>query len=107
MTKFIPEVLIYIQTVKNFIENNSDTKKYLIGNSDEDLFYQYVAKLAQENFEKTGEVLLSEAQFELIRKTLLAKNFTKSIFFSDETNIIELKSIIFTDERNISKITTK
>lgn len=107
MTKFIPEVLIYIQTVKNFIENNNDTKKYLIGKSDEDLFYEYVGKLAQENFEKTGDVLLSEAQFELIRKTLLAKDIAKSIFFSEEDSDFKLNSLIFLDKRNISKITTK
>ncbi len=107
MSNFIPEVLIYIQTVKNFIENNSDTKKYLIGNSDEELFYEYVGKLAQENFQKNGEVLLTEGQFELIRKTLLAQKITKSIFFSDDFNNIELKSYIFLDTRKNFNIKSK
>jgi hypothetical protein len=71
-----PEVLIYLQTVKNYIETNEEAKKYFIANDVESDFYELVIDIAQINFTKRGEPQLSKGQFELIRITLLS--FKKS-----------------------------
>lgn len=71
-----PEVLIYLQTVKKYIENNQDAKKYFVANDSETDFYELVTDIAQINFDKRGEPHLSKEQFELIRITLIA--FKKS-----------------------------
>ena len=71
-----PEVLIYLQTVKKYIENNHDARKYFIANDSESDFYELVVDIAQINFDKRGEPQLSKEQFELVRITLIA--FKKS-----------------------------
>jgi hypothetical protein len=67
-----PEVLIYIQTVKNFFSKNEGTREYFLSQIDEDIFFKYLGNISQKNFEESGEVMLSEVQFELLRKTLIA-----------------------------------
>lgn len=71
-----PEVLIYLQTVKKYVEGNEEAKKYFIANDVESDFYGLVLDVAQINFTKRGEPQLSKGQFELIRITLLS--FKKS-----------------------------
>jgi hypothetical protein len=67
-----PEVLIYIQSVKNFFKNNKDAREYFLSNSDEKSFFKHLTEISQKNFEKNGEVMLSQTQFELLRKTISA-----------------------------------
>ena len=67
-----PEVLIYIQSVKNFFKNNEEARNYFLSNSDEDFFFKHLIEISQKNFEKDGEVMLSKTQFELLRKTISA-----------------------------------
>lgn len=67
-----PEVLIYIQTVKNFFKSNKEAKEYFLSNSDEESFFKHLTEISQKNFEKDGEVMLSQTQFELLRKTISA-----------------------------------
>jgi hypothetical protein len=71
-----PEVLIYLQTVKNYIDNNEEAKRYFIANGSESDFYGIVVDIAQINFNKRGEPQLSKEQLELVRITLIA--FKKS-----------------------------
>lgn len=68
--KFSPDILIYIQTVKNFLENNKDTKEYFLTNVDEESFYVNLGQIAQINLEKNGEPQLSKEQFEILRLSL-------------------------------------
>jgi hypothetical protein len=68
--EFLPDILIYIQTVKNFLENNKGTKEYFLTNVDEDLFYENLGQIAQINLEKNGEPQLSKEQFEVLRLSL-------------------------------------
>lgn len=67
--KLSPEVLIYIQTVKNYFETNNEAKIYFISNMDEESFFQKLGEISQKNFEKDGEVMLTKTQFELLRNS--------------------------------------
>ena len=68
--KFSPDILIYIQTVKNFLENNEGTKIYFLKNVDEDLFFVNLGQIAEINLTKNGEPQLSKEQFEVLRLSL-------------------------------------
>ena len=68
--KFSPDILIYIQTVKNFLENNKGIKKYFLTNVDEDLFFENLGQIAEINLTKNGEPQLSKEQFEVLRLSL-------------------------------------
>ena len=68
--EFSPDILIYIQTVKKFLENNKGTKEYFLTNVDEELFYDNLGQIAQINLEKNGEPQLSKEQFEVLRISL-------------------------------------
>jgi hypothetical protein len=105
-----PEVLIYIQTVKNFFSKNEGTREYFLSQIDEDIFFKYLGNISQKNFEESGEVMLSEVQFELLRKTLIAMRISEM----DESELpiemsfdYELETIIYIDDRGYEKITTK
>jgi hypothetical protein len=110
MEDFPPEVLIYIQTVKNFFSKNEGTREYFLSQIDEDTFFRYLGNISQKNFEDNGEVMLTEVQFELLRKTLIAMKISEM----DETELpiemsfdYELETIIYIDDRGYEKITTK
>lgn len=77
MNKIPPEVLIYIQTIKNYLAKDEESKQYFIGESDEDFFFKHLIEISQKNFESSGEAMLSREQFELLRKTLVAILITK------------------------------
>jgi hypothetical protein len=72
MDNISPEVLIYIQTVKNYFEINKEAYEFFLSNSDEELFYKHMAEIAQKNFEKNGDATLDREQFELLRRTVAA-----------------------------------
>jgi hypothetical protein len=68
------EVLVYLQKVKNYLSTNEEAKTYFIGNSD-----------AEKNFEKNGQPELTQEQFELLRKTILAVTISKQkVFYSSD-----------------------
>jgi hypothetical protein len=68
---FSPEVLIYLQTVKNYFNNNEDAKSYFLSNLDEEEFFNHVSEVAEKNFKKKGEPQLSREQFEFLRISLM------------------------------------
>jgi hypothetical protein len=68
--KFSPDILIYIQSVKNFLENNEGIRKYFLTNVDEDLFFENLGQIAEINLTKNGEPQLSKEQFEVLRLSL-------------------------------------
>lgn len=68
---FSPETLIYLQTIKNYLENNIEAKKYFLSNLNEDEFYNSVLKVAENNFKKTGEPQLTQEQLEFLRVSLM------------------------------------
>jgi hypothetical protein len=86
---FSPEVLIYIQTVKNYLNTNKEAHDYFLGNSDETLFFEHLAEISQKNFEKEGEVMLNREQFDLLRKTIIAITIAKSEKFNNKKVILK------------------
>ena len=72
MDKLSPEVLIYVQSVKNYLQKNNEAREYFIANSDEEQFFKYLSEISQKNFDKNGEVMLDKTQFELLRVTVQA-----------------------------------
>ena len=72
MDKISPEVLIYLQSVKNYFETNLEAKEFFLSDSNEELFYKHMTEIAQKNFEKNGTATLDREQFELLRKTIAA-----------------------------------
>lgn len=110
MEELPPEVLIYIQTVKNFFKNNEGTRDYFLKQVNEDTFWKYLGNISKKNFEENGEVMLSEIQFELLRKTLIAIKISEiddSDLLDDISFNLEVQSIIYIDDRGYEKITTK
>lgn len=67
-----PDVLVYIQSVKDYLSKNMEAREYFIGTNSEDSFYELILDVAKINYEKRGEPQLSKSQFELIRITLNA-----------------------------------
>lgn len=72
-----PEVLIYVQTVKNFFKSNNQARDYFLKNLDEEIFFKYLAEISEKNFKKNGEVALDVNQFELLKKTVQAITISK------------------------------
>jgi hypothetical protein len=81
------EVLIYVQSIKNFFETNEDAKQYHMGDIDEKIYFDTLSGVALKNFKKRGEPELSKLQFEFLRVTL-------NIFKEVEENI-ETSPIIY------------
>lgn len=109
MENLSPEVLIYIQTVKQYFEKNQEAREYFLGNADEEEFYKHLSEVSQKNFEKNGETMLNKEQFETLRKTILSLNIKsdKKPFVRPDENIditIEENSNIFLDYPNFGKI---
>ena len=85
-----PEVLIYVQSVKNYFDTNKEAGEYFLNGTNEELFFKHLTEIAQKNFSKSGESMLNREQFELLRKTILAlsviekKSFTKKVEIKSE-----------------------
>lgn len=67
-----PEVLIYVQKMKIFFENDNTSKEYFLKNIDEELFFKHFIEIAVKNFEIHGTPELSIEQLELLNKTVKA-----------------------------------
>jgi hypothetical protein len=84
MDNVSPEVLIYLQTVKNYFEINKEAREFFLSNSDQELFYKHMSEIAQKNFEKNGDATLDREQFELLRKTIAAIAVIKRVEIKNE-----------------------
>ena len=67
-----PEVLIYIQKMKNFLEKNEESRDYFLKDVDEELFFKHFTEISLKNFEESGSPELSVEQLELLNKTIRA-----------------------------------
>ncbi|HOH61308.1 MAG TPA: hypothetical protein PK698_02315 [Bacilli bacterium] len=65
--KISPEVLIYIQNLKQFFSNNKSALEYFDIDDNFDEFYEQLANISQKNFDETGEPELSIFQLETLR----------------------------------------
>ena len=87
LKKMSPEVLMYIQTVKNFLKKNDASPKYFAVDRNEDVFFEYISELSQKNFEENENPQLTLEQFELLRKRMRGT--------SDEEHKVLLGQFIF------------
>lgn len=68
---FSPEVLIYLQTLKNYFENNEEARSYFLSKVDEEEFFRLVGETAEINLQKNSEPQLSKEQLEFLRVSLM------------------------------------
>lgn len=101
MDKLSSEVLIYVQSVKNYFNKNNEAREYFIANSDEEQFFKHLSEISQKNFDKNGEVMLDKTQFELLRVTVQAIAIVTT---SVENLPSEVEDNIFIDMRGYAKI---
>lgn len=70
-SKMSPEVLIYLQTIKQYFNTNEEAQEYFTLDKDkEDDFYTYIAELSQQNFDENGEPELTIFQFEEVKRKM-------------------------------------
>jgi hypothetical protein len=69
-----PEILIYLNQVKDYLKKNEEALNYFVANGDKDTFFEKLSKLSKINFEKSGEPTLSVHQFEQIRTELMTED---------------------------------
>jgi hypothetical protein len=101
--KLSPEVLTYIQTVKNYLKKNDEARKYFLTGVDEDFFFQHLSEISQKNFNSLGEAMLNKEQFDLLRNTMKAISIVNKSKIED-TQVINPEENIFIDMRGLSKI---
>jgi hypothetical protein len=70
MTNFAPDVIIYINKLRQFINSNERAKKDLVGQSDIEAWIQECLRVATDNFKKSGDPVLSKNQFTSIREEI-------------------------------------
>ena len=99
-----PEVLTYLQTVKNFLKKNDEAKKYFLHGVDEKMFYEHLCEISQKNFEQLGEPMLNKEQFDLLRKTMKAISIVGKSINELEEEEVDSEKNIFVDYRGFSKI---
>jgi hypothetical protein len=69
--EFSPDVLIYVQTIRNYFTTNESAREYFLKNVDHDLFFENLAKISEVNFQKTGDAQLTKEQFEFLRISMM------------------------------------
>lgn len=62
--KYSVEVLVYLQSVKNFFNTNNVAVIEFCAN---DIFYENIKRLSQWNYEKNNDPKLTVQQFEMIK----------------------------------------
>ena len=68
---FSPEVLIYLQTLKNYFENNEEARSYFLSNVNEEDFFNLVGETSERNLKKNSEPQLTKEQLEFLRVSLM------------------------------------
>jgi hypothetical protein len=89
-----PEVLMYIQSLKIYFEKNKDVRDYFIGNSDEELFFEHLIEISKKNYKTNNDPMLTEVQFELLKKTISVLTISKKEFIEDDV-FVEVKDFGF------------
>lgn len=68
-----PEILVYINKLKNYLKTNKEAREYFIGDLDEDVYMEKVTEYAIKNHIDKGDPTLTMEQFEYIRKIMSAE----------------------------------
>lgn len=74
------DVLIYINTLKNFFDKDQQAYQDMFGTLtiDKEIFFDEVIKLANKNYKETGEAILSTDQIYKVVDDILGKKLSKS-----------------------------
>ena len=82
------DILIYINTLKKFFDNDPQAYKDMFGTLtiDKEMFFKEVTKFATNNHKKTGEAILSADQIYNIVDELLDKELSKSLEENNNTS---------------------
>jgi len=74
------DVLIYINTLKNFFNKDQQAYQDMFGTLtiDKEIFFDEVIKLANKNHKETGEAILSTEQIYEVVDDLLGKRLSKN-----------------------------
>lgn len=99
-----PEVLTYLQTVKNYLKKNDEARRYFLHGVNEEMFFEHLTEIAQKNFKQLGEPMLNREQFDLLRKTMKAISIVDKSVTELEEEIPNPEKNIFVDYRGFGKI---
>jgi hypothetical protein len=99
-----PEVLTYLQTVKNYLKKNDEARTYFLHGVDEEKFFDHLTEIAQKNFNQLGEPMLNKEQFDLLRKTMKAISIVDKSITELEEETPDPEKNIFVDYRGFGKI---
>ena len=76
------EVLIYIQSIRVFFNKNQELKKYFINDNNEELFFEKITEYSENKYINEGEVMLTQVEFEEIRKQISNKKNKSELFLN-------------------------
>lgn len=80
-----PEVLIYIDRVKQFLKTNVEARDYFLKDGDEVAFFNHLSIISEKNFETNGTPELSQEQMELLRRTVIVEQIAaKKYIYSED-----------------------
>jgi hypothetical protein len=68
--EYSPEVLIYLQKFKLYLEGNDDVKKYFLKQTNEEEFFKHFLEISEKNLKRIGQPELTIEQLEFLRITL-------------------------------------
>lgn len=91
---YSPEVLMYINSVKEFLTKNEEAREYFLSGLNEDEFFDSLTEISQYNFNRNGDATLSKSQFEIVRVSLNA-------FKKIDDSIINNNSVFSYDSNDI------
>lgn len=92
-----PDILIYLQTIKNFFENNEEARIYFYVEYDIEYFYEMVIDFSKKNLKEINDPKLTMEQFETIRNNIVE-------LFSKTKNIIPYIQDLNLSQQELSKI---
>ena len=104
MKKISADVLMYIQNVKNYFQTNHEAREYFLQGSDEKLFFEHMAEIAQKNYDKNGEAILDRDQFELLRVTIINLLIQTTPDTNKKEQDVKIKDNIFIELSNFGFI---
>lgn len=79
-----PEIHIYLRKIKTFLSSNEEARNYFLNGLNEELFYNELEVVSENNFNTTGNPTLTKEQFEGIKIKLKPNKLNKgeeNLFF--------------------------
>lgn len=96
MENYSPEVLIYVQSIKNYFDTNENAREYFLKNVNYDIFFENLARISEINLKKNGEPQLTTDQFEFLRITMEIFNKIDGLQENETIYTYDTKNIKFT-----------